>query len=109
MPMPLRWFSFLISVRAPGIFGRNWLVITSALLPKAESVGAECEDAIAINRPLGRFAVADGATEGFDSRRWARYLVKGWTSRTSAGLSDSLLPDGVALLGAELRKRWSGR
>jgi hypothetical protein len=48
------------------------------LLPKRGNSEAECEDACAVNRKLLRFALADGATEGFDSRRWARYLTQGW-------------------------------
>lgn len=54
------------------------LGVRCLLLPKRGSSGVECEDACAANQRLLRFAIADGATEAFDSRRWARYLVRAW-------------------------------
>ena len=57
----------------------TWQIQTSQfLLPKSGIELSECEDAIAINEVSGRFAVADGATEAFDSQSWARLLVKDW-------------------------------
>lgn len=51
-----------------------------------------------------RFAIADGATEAYDSRRWARLLCRAWTSATTAGLSDADLLDGLRRMGV----RFSG-
>ncbi len=50
------------------------------LLPKREHTLAECEDAFACNRSALRFAVADGATEGFDSASWAQRLATKWVA-----------------------------
>lgn len=49
------------------------------LAPKEGHSQAECEDALAWNTAKGRFSLADGATEAYNSRRWARFLVKHWT------------------------------
>lgn len=47
-------------------------------MPKSGLDAFECEDAIGINETSGRFAIADGATEAFDSQSWARLLVDDW-------------------------------
>ena len=49
----------------------------------------ECEDAIATNEIDYRFAVADGATESYGARKWARYLATSWVSSTSRGADDA--------------------
>ena len=54
-PAPLHWRSFLV--------------------PKDGHSSDECEDAIAGDTTLGRFAVADGASESFAAGEWARLLV----------------------------------
>ena len=60
---------------------RAWyLTVQSVLLPKAGLRPSECEDAIGIRADRRRFCVADGATEAFDSRRWARLLTKHWVA-----------------------------
>jgi hypothetical protein len=56
------------------------LTIRHLLLPKRGHTLAECEDAFACNRSALRFAVADGATEAFDSATWAQRLAIKWVS-----------------------------
>jgi len=56
-----------------------WQIQTNHfLLPKSGIELSECEDAIGVNEPSYRFAIADGATEAFDSRSWAQLLVNDW-------------------------------
>jgi hypothetical protein len=59
------------------------MLLQHFLLQKSDSHTSECEDAIQFDLELGRFAVADGATEGFDSGRWANILVEGWVKSNS--------------------------
>jgi len=79
------------------------------LLPKADSAPSDCEDSISIDLRLLRFAVADGATEAFDSRRWARYLTHAWISLSSRTLTPHELVEGVRTLGQRFERKWSGR
>jgi hypothetical protein len=58
------------------------LKISHLLLPKRGHTLAECEDAFACNRSTMRFAVADGATEAFDSASWAQRLATRWVNAT---------------------------
>jgi hypothetical protein len=44
-------------------------------LPKSPDAAEEWEDGVALSEATMRFAVADGASAGFDSREWARALV----------------------------------
>jgi hypothetical protein len=44
-------------------------------VPKREHSLDECQDAVAIDVPHGRFAIADGASESAQSGLWARLLV----------------------------------
>ena len=61
MPDPvLRWRSFLV--------------------PKAGHVADECEDAAFGDPGLGRFAVADGASESYAAGDWARLLVEAFVA-----------------------------
>src|SRR6185295_9053535 len=83
------------------------VVAARILLSKADAPFSECEDAIAADGEHLRFAVADGATEGFDSRRWARYLTRAWISPTSVPLASSDLVERIRALGARLERRWS--
>jgi hypothetical protein len=71
-------------------------------LPKRDSRASECEDAIGVNLDSLRFAVSDGATEGFNSRRWARYLTTAWTSAPPIELDLTLLHSQVKTLGHRL-------
>ena len=48
------------------------------LLPKQGHPPSECEDSTGVNLALNRFAIADGATEAFDSGNWARRLTSNW-------------------------------
>jgi hypothetical protein len=45
-------------------------------VPKAGNTDAQNEDAVAIGPKLRRVAIADGASEGWQSGPWARVLVK---------------------------------
>lgn len=54
------------------------LSVHSFLLPKAGLESYECEDSIGIGSAALRYCVADGATEGFGSRRWSKLLTKAW-------------------------------
>jgi hypothetical protein len=44
-------------------------------LPKSPEAAEEWEDSVELSEATMRFAVADGAAAGFDSREWARALV----------------------------------
>ena len=83
--------------------------VTMFLLSKEGEPQYRCEDAAAVDRDGLRFGIADGATEGLDSRRWARYLTKAWVSPSSAKLDSSALPEHLKLLGERQRQRWAGR
>jgi hypothetical protein len=50
--------------------------------PKSGHTLAECEDAIGISDTRQRLAVVDGATEAFDSGRWARQLAETWVQQS---------------------------
>ena len=76
------------------------------ILPKAGLSSSECEDAFAIRQDLLRFCVADGATEGFDSRRWAKLLAKHWVC-TNRLLTREELDLWMKRLGERLQHRWS--
>jgi hypothetical protein len=52
----------------------------SYLLPKDGHADDECEDAIAGEPEVGRFAVADGASESYASGNWARLLVEAFVA-----------------------------
>jgi hypothetical protein len=84
-------------------------VASRQLLPKADTAPSECEDSIAIDISRLRFAVSDGATEGFDSRRWARYLTRAWVSPSSGALDTFDFIDRVRALGERLEEKWAGR
>jgi hypothetical protein len=79
------------------------------LLPKKGNAAAECEDAVGANAARLRYAVADGATEGFDSRRWARALTKLWCSAPELPQTADGLLAATGALGERLRRRWQGR
>jgi hypothetical protein len=53
----------------------------AASVPKAGSRAAENEDATAADLKRVRFAVADGATEGWQSRPWAQHLAGAFVRR----------------------------
>jgi hypothetical protein len=84
-------------------------IASRLLLPKADSSLSDCEDSISTDLPHLRFAIADGATEGFDSRRWSRYLTRAWISTSSSTIEGYDLVERVRPLGERLEKKWSGR
>jgi hypothetical protein len=61
------------------------LLWKSFLVPKDGHALAECEDAIAGDPKLGRFAIADGAAESYASGDWARRLVDAFTKNGPIG------------------------
>jgi hypothetical protein len=65
MPEPLHWRSFLV--------------------PKDGHAADECEDAVAGDPAVGRFAVSDGASESFAAGEWARLLVEAFVGGGPAG------------------------
>jgi hypothetical protein len=77
----------------------------SFLLPKEGSSALECEDAIARNSRTRRFAVGDGATEAFDSRRWARYLTYAWVNAQQIDLSRELFVSVLKRMGEQFTRR----
>ena len=83
------------------------LQLRQLLLPKLGLETSECEDAIAINTEINRFAVADGATEAFDARNWATQLAQGWVQRESTLTLDEFR-NWVTAEGRELQDSWAG-
>ncbi len=69
-------------------------------MPRRGHSRDEYEDACASNVASGRYAVADGASEGAFSRLWARLLVDGFTQST-----DRELPRWLASL-SPLQAEW---
>jgi hypothetical protein len=79
------------------------------ILPKEGSTAEECEDAIAFDAGALRFAVADGATEAFDARRWAARLATEWVGAVRAPLTATEFGPWLEEQGAWLRASWEGR
>jgi hypothetical protein len=77
------------------------------LLPKLGHDPSECEDAIAVDTDNCRFAVADGATEAFDSRNWAQRLAQRWVQKQTGSTVEEFR-EWVAAEGRELRDSWNG-
>lgn len=77
------------------------------LLPKLGHAPSECEDAIAVDTQKCRFAVADGATEAFDSRNWAQRLAQSWVQKQTGSTVEEFR-EWVAAEGRELRDSWNG-
>jgi hypothetical protein len=89
---------------------RTWRIETqSILMQKEDCAPSECEDAISINAGALRYALADGATEAFDSRNWARRLVDGWTQAETAPLSVEAFYVWVEEQGRWLHASWEDR
>ena len=83
------------------------LQLRQLLLPKLGQEAAECEDVIAVDTDRCRFAVADGATEAFDARKWAERLAQQWVQR-GATLTPEEFRNWVAAEGRELHESWNG-
>src|SRR5918998_4362497 len=79
------------------------------ILPKGGSGPEECEDAVAFDAGALRFAVADGATEAFDARRWAARLASEWVRAVSAPLSAGEFGPWLKEQGEWLHASWEGR
>jgi hypothetical protein len=92
----------------------------SASRPKIGHKSEENEDAIAIAHLEWRFAVADGATEGWESGAWARRLAEAyiravplpadfsdWLAATRAGWRPDAAPGPVAWYAAEKQQEGS--
>jgi len=75
-------------------------------MPKAGCSLTECEDAIGLNSRGRRFAVADGATEAFDSKTWAKLVTRSWVRVDPPALSVEDFVPLVRDLGARLQSRW---
>ena len=79
------------------------------ILPKEGSTAEECEDAVAFDAGALRFAVADGATEAFDARRWAARLAAEWVGAVRAPLTAAEFGPWLGEQGEWLRASWEGR
>jgi hypothetical protein len=78
------------------------------LLPKSGYTITECEDAISVNMERGKFGLADGATEAFDSRTWAMRLATSWAQTENAPLTQEEFRAWVAEEGRALHDSWNG-
>ena len=89
----------------------TWLRVIARhfVLPKEGSGAEECEDAVAQSADSRRFAVADGATEAFDARRWAVRLAEEWVNAKGAPLTAEEFRPWLAEQGEWLRASWEGR
>jgi hypothetical protein len=79
------------------------------VLPKEGSAAEECEDAVAFDAGSLRFAVADGATEAFDARRWAARLAAEWVGAVRAPLTAREFGPWLKEQGEWLHASWEGR
>ena len=83
--------------------------VSALIVPKNGSTVQECEDAVGVGRGRMRFCVADGATEAFDSRYWARLLTKCWSRGANASISQCQLEQWLPVLGDRFHSRWEGK
>jgi hypothetical protein len=83
--------------------------LQTLIVPKYGNTASECEDALGFSVVKRRFCLADGATEGFDSRRWARLLVKHWTATVAPVTSPELFEEWVRKIGERFERRWRSR
>ena len=86
------------------------VLATFFLMPKDGASVEECEDAVGVNVEALRFAVADGATEAFDSGSWARLLVEAWVGADGAAKpSAEEFRARVVERGRRLHESWAAR
>lgn len=85
------------------------LEVHSLILPKAGLERSECEDSIGARSSAQRFCIADGATESFDPRRWARLLTKHWVHSNRSLLTREELKPWLHTLGERFRVHWTKR
>jgi hypothetical protein len=81
--------------------------VRSFLTQKQGSSWRECEDACASSARHCACAVADGATEAFGSRWWARLLARSWV-RAPATEPAAFL-EMIGRLAARAQRRWARR
>jgi hypothetical protein len=87
--------------------GNDWhFSVAQFLLPKEGLLPSECEDAIALSLRQKRFCVSDGATEAYDSRRWARLLTRCWAISGHLLTKEEFEP-WLSVMGERLQRRWS--
>jgi hypothetical protein len=67
----------------------------------------ECEDALAGCAAMRAYAIADGATEAFGARRWARLLVRAWVRRPAADCAGFI--GLVGELARRTRQHWAAK
>jgi hypothetical protein len=79
------------------------------IMPKEGSTAEECEDALAFDAGSLRFAVADGATEAFDARRWAKRLAGEWVGAVRAPLTAAEFGAWLKEQGEWLHASWEGK
>lgn len=77
------------------------------LLPKQGSTAQECEDAYSGTMQGERFAIADGATEAFDSKWWANLLARSWSRVDPPALSREDFQPFIRDLALRLDRRWA--
>lgn len=85
------------------------LAVNSFVTPKAGCSAKECEDSVGVDRRGMRFCVADGATESFDSRNWARQLTKSWVRSSRPVISREDFAEWLPAAGDRLQSRWENR
>ena len=85
------------------------LKVSALVVPKNGSTVRECEDSVGVGRSRMRFCVADGATEAFDSRYWARLLTKCWSLGADAVLSPRQFGEWLPIVGDRFDSRWEGK
>jgi hypothetical protein len=85
------------------------LKVSAFVMPKRGSSPKECEDSVGVARSRMRFCVADGATEAFDSRYWARLLTKCWSLRPAAVISPQQFAGWLPTVGDRFDSRWEGK
>jgi hypothetical protein len=84
------------------------IAIHEFIMPKSGHSLAECEDSICVNRQALKFAVADGATEAFDSASWSKRLAAAWVALDDDCLDADSFLNWAAGEGAALGATWQG-
>jgi hypothetical protein len=85
------------------------LKVSALVMPKNGSTVRECEDAVGVGRGRMRFCVADGATEAFDSRYWARLLTRCWSRGAGTVITTRQFEEWLPVLGDRFHSRWEGK
>jgi hypothetical protein len=85
------------------------ILVRHFVLPKEGSGAEECEDAVAFDAGSLRFAVADGASEAFDARRWATRLAAEWVGAVRAPLTAAEFGPWLKEQGEWLHASWEGK